>query len=298
MRQTLPFFLMTLLAAAPAVAFQTPQAATPQAAQGPVRIGGQTKAPERIKYVAPVYPEVAAAARVSGIVIVEATIGTDGSVTEAHVIRSIALLDQAALDAVKQWKYTPTTLNGKPVPVIMTVTVNFTPPSVETSTNPPGRVTAPTAPVATPQGAEAPAAARPAVDPRIDQSDVNIKLVLTITDKGASSNQTKTVSLIVANRGNSRVRSNGTGTDANKNTRNTELNVDARATLMKSGVISTQLTISYTPEFVDEGSRFNGVSESVDLFLKDGVATVITQAADPSRTARSVTVEVTATVMK
>ena len=46
--------------------------------------------------------------------------------TEAHVIRSIALLDQAALDAVKQWKYTPTTLNGVPVPVIMTVTVNFT----------------------------------------------------------------------------------------------------------------------------------------------------------------------------
>ena len=50
----------------------------------------------------------------------------DGSVTEAHVIRSIALLDQAALDAVKQWRYTPTTLNGVPVPVIMTVTVNFT----------------------------------------------------------------------------------------------------------------------------------------------------------------------------
>ncbi|OYV99799.1 MAG: hypothetical protein B7X11_05015, partial [Acidobacteria bacterium 37-65-4] len=77
-------------------------------------------------YVQPVYPQIAQSARVSGIVIIEATIGKDGSVTEAHVIRSIALLDQAALDAVKQWKYTPTTLNGVPVPVIMTVTVNFT----------------------------------------------------------------------------------------------------------------------------------------------------------------------------
>ena len=84
------------------------------------------KAPERVHYVQPVYPAIAQSARVSGIVIIEATIGKDGSVTEAHVIRSIALLDQAALDAVKQWRYTPTTLNGVPVPVIMTVTVNFT----------------------------------------------------------------------------------------------------------------------------------------------------------------------------
>lgn len=289
MRQTLSLALVTLLAAAPALAMQTPAPT-----QAPVRIGGQTKAPERIRYVAPVYPEAAIAARVSGIVIVEATIGVDGTVTDAHVIRSIALLDKAALDAVKQWKYTTTTLNGKPVPVIMTVTVNFTPPSVEATTAPPNRV-APT-PAPSPQSPEAPKA--PAVDPRIDQSDVNIRLVLTITDKGASANQTKTVSLIVGNRGSSRVRSNGTATDMNKNNRSTELNVDARATLMRSGVISTQLTISYTPEFVDEGSRFNGVSESVDLFLKDGVPTVITQAADPSRTARSVSVEVTATVMK
>ncbi len=98
----------------------------PPPPQAPVRVGGNVKAPERVKYVQPVYPQIAQSARVSGIVIIEATIGKDGSVTEAHVIRSIALLDQAALDAVKQWKYTPTTLNGVPVPVIMTVTVNFT----------------------------------------------------------------------------------------------------------------------------------------------------------------------------
>jgi protein TonB len=98
----------------------------PPPPHAPERVGGAVKAPERLKYVAPVYPQIAQSARVSGIVIIEATIGKDGSVTEAHVIRSVALLDQAALEAVKQWKYSPTTLNGVPVPVIMTVTVNFT----------------------------------------------------------------------------------------------------------------------------------------------------------------------------
>ena len=61
-----------------------------------------------------------------GVVIVEATIGPDGKVSDARVLRSIPLLDQAALDAVRQWVFTPTLLNGVPVPVIMTVTVNFT----------------------------------------------------------------------------------------------------------------------------------------------------------------------------
>jgi protein TonB len=63
---------------------------------------------------------------VQGIVIIEATIGPHGKVQEAKVLRSIPLLDQAALDAVKQWEFTPTLLNGVPVPVIMTVTVQFT----------------------------------------------------------------------------------------------------------------------------------------------------------------------------
>lgn len=100
----------------PAVAF---------AQQSPVRIGGTTAPPERIKYVAPEYPAIAKQARVTGTVIAEALVGPDGVVQEAHVLRSIALLDQAALNAVKQWRYTPTMLNGQPVPVIMTVTVNF-----------------------------------------------------------------------------------------------------------------------------------------------------------------------------
>ena len=58
--------------------------------------------------------------------IVEVLIGPDGTVQAGQILRSIPLLDQAALEAVKQWEYTPTLLNGDPVPVVMTVTVNFT----------------------------------------------------------------------------------------------------------------------------------------------------------------------------
>jgi protein TonB len=76
--------------------------------------------------VKPVYPAIAQSARVQGVVIIEATIGPNGNVQEAKVLRSIPLLDAAALDAVRQWQFTPTLLNGVPVPVIMTVTVNFT----------------------------------------------------------------------------------------------------------------------------------------------------------------------------
>ena len=92
----------------------------------PVRVGGNIKTPTKVKDVKPVYPPIAQSARVQGVVIIEATIGPDGRVKDAKVLRSIPLLDQAALDAVKQWQFTPTLLNGVPVPVIMTVTVNFT----------------------------------------------------------------------------------------------------------------------------------------------------------------------------
>src|SRR6185295_3770865 len=92
----------------------------------PVRVGGAIRAPSKVKDVKPVYPPIAQSARVSGVVIIEATIGADGRVKDAKVLRSIPLLDQAALDAVKQWQFTPTLLNGVPVAVIMTVTVNFT----------------------------------------------------------------------------------------------------------------------------------------------------------------------------
>jgi protein TonB len=76
--------------------------------------------------VNPWYPPEAQAARIQGVVILEAVIGVDGRVTDARILRSIPALDQAAVDAVRQWQYTPTLMNGVPVPVIMTVTVQFT----------------------------------------------------------------------------------------------------------------------------------------------------------------------------
>ncbi len=92
----------------------------------PVRIGGDIREPAKIRDVRPVYPEEAKEARVQGIVILEATIDETGAVSDARVLRSVPMLDEPALDAVLQWRFTPTVLNGVPVPVIMTVTVNFT----------------------------------------------------------------------------------------------------------------------------------------------------------------------------
>jgi protein TonB len=94
--------------------------------KAPIRVGGDIKEPKKIKDVKPEYPEAAKAAGIQGIVIIEAIIGTDGSVNEAKVLRPVPELDRAAIDAVMQWKYTPTLLNGEPVAVIMTVTVTFT----------------------------------------------------------------------------------------------------------------------------------------------------------------------------
>ena len=98
------------------------------AAEGAVRVGGNVRAPARTRGATPVYPPIAQSARVQGVVIMEAVIGPDGRVRDVRVLRSIPLLDQAAIDAVKQWEYEPTLLNGVPVPVVITVTVQFTLP--------------------------------------------------------------------------------------------------------------------------------------------------------------------------
>lgn len=92
----------------------------------PVVVGGNIKAPSRIKYVMPAYPVLARNAGVQGLVIIEALINVDGKVEQTRVLRSHPLLEDAALSAVREWEYTPTLLNGRPTPVIMTVTVNFT----------------------------------------------------------------------------------------------------------------------------------------------------------------------------
>lgn len=150
---------------------------------------------------------------------------------------------------------------------------------------------------ATPQAAApAPPAAtashRP--DAGVDMTDANIKLTLTINDKGGAGNTTKAVTLLVANMGSSQVRSSG-----NAGSRSMRLDVDANGELRKSGLIRLNLTVHYQPEQTEEtGSRLSNVDESVSLFLKDGVATVITQAADPTKGARSVEISVTATVVK
>jgi TonB family protein len=91
-------------------------------ATGTLRIGGQIRQPAKVRHVSPVYPEGSS----PGVVILEAVIGPDGRVSEADVLRSPApALALAAENAVRQWEFTPTLLNCVPVPVIMTVTVDF-----------------------------------------------------------------------------------------------------------------------------------------------------------------------------
>jgi protein TonB len=91
-----------------------------------VRIGVAVMPPKKIRDVPPIYPSAAQEARVQGVVILEARIDESGNVGDTRILRSIPLLDQAATNAVRQWQYTPTLLNGAAVPVVMTVTVNFT----------------------------------------------------------------------------------------------------------------------------------------------------------------------------
>jgi periplasmic protein TonB len=90
-----------------------------------LRVGGNVQESRLIRKIEPVYPELARRARVEGVVILSVNVDEEGNVTEVTVIRSNPLLKDAAVNAVKQWKYSPTTLNGEPVPVIATVTVNF-----------------------------------------------------------------------------------------------------------------------------------------------------------------------------
>ena len=97
----------------------------PQKPAGPVPVGGNVNPPRRLTYVPPVYPQIAQAARVEGTVILEAIISERGEVTALKVLRSVPLLDEAARAAVAKWRYSPTTLNGVTIAVVMTVTVTF-----------------------------------------------------------------------------------------------------------------------------------------------------------------------------
>jgi TonB family protein len=90
-----------------------------------VAVKGDLKPPKLIKKVDPVYPEEARKKRVQGMVILEAKIDVDGRVIDAMILRSVSELDQAALDAVKQWIYEPVLIKGNPTKALIKVTVNF-----------------------------------------------------------------------------------------------------------------------------------------------------------------------------
>ena len=94
-------------------------------ARAPVRVGGDVKAPALIERVQPEYPEIARRARVEGVVILEAVVDRQGRVEEVRVLRSIPLLDRAAVDAVRHWRYSPLLVSGQPESFIVTVTINF-----------------------------------------------------------------------------------------------------------------------------------------------------------------------------
>jgi len=92
----------------------------------PLRVGGNVRAPVVMHRVEPKYPEDARAARISGIVILEVIIDRNGDVKDPKVLKPLPFgLDQAAIDAVTQWKFRPGTLDGQPVDVIFNLTINF-----------------------------------------------------------------------------------------------------------------------------------------------------------------------------
>jgi protein TonB len=98
----------------------------PPVARSPVRIGGRIATPALLHRVEPIYPEVAAMAHLTGLVILEATVDTEGCVESVRMLRSRhPLLDQAAREALMQWRYSPLVLNGIPTPFILTATFNF-----------------------------------------------------------------------------------------------------------------------------------------------------------------------------
>ncbi|MBI1955689.1 MAG: energy transducer TonB [Acidobacteria bacterium] len=91
----------------------------------PIRVGGQVQAAKMLRQVQPAYPPLARQARIQGTVRLEAIIDRDGNVKSLSVVSGHPLLVQSALNAVAEWKYQPTLLNGVPVEVATTVDVNF-----------------------------------------------------------------------------------------------------------------------------------------------------------------------------
>jgi TonB family protein len=107
------------------IAANSDVAPPPPPAAPPIRVGGDVQAPKLVSSVLPVYPSIARATGIEGSVVVEASIGPAGNVVSTKVISGPPILRQAALDALRRWKYQPGTLNGEPVAVQITVTIQF-----------------------------------------------------------------------------------------------------------------------------------------------------------------------------
>jgi TonB family protein len=107
-----------------------PDAAPPPPSEptGPIRfvVGGKITEPEKLSGPVPLYPEAARRARIQGVVVLECIIGKNGDVTDVKVLRGLPLgLTESAVDAVRSWKFKPSTLNEKPVEVLYILTVRF-----------------------------------------------------------------------------------------------------------------------------------------------------------------------------
>jgi TonB family protein len=97
----------------------------PPWADGVADVRSLPHSPVRLTHVAPIYPRAARQAGITGTVMLQARIEPDGSVGHARVLHSVPALDQAALDAVLQWQFAPTLINGRAEPVLLMVTVSF-----------------------------------------------------------------------------------------------------------------------------------------------------------------------------
>jgi protein TonB len=94
--------------------------------RAPIKVGGNVQAANLLKKITPLYPALAKSARIQGTVRFTAIIGKDGTIQNLQLISGHPMLVQSATDAVKQWVYRPTLLNGEPVEVITQIDVNFT----------------------------------------------------------------------------------------------------------------------------------------------------------------------------
>ncbi len=99
--------------------------APPPEKHAPIRVGGRVKAPQIVYGPQPIYPALARHAKVQGDVLIDAVIDPEGRVVEMRLVSGHPLLVEAALNAVKQWRYQPTLLNDEPVSIQLVVIVQF-----------------------------------------------------------------------------------------------------------------------------------------------------------------------------